>query len=91
MSITLIIIAIFFSVISALAPFNIKKLSINIITGPLLTLAALYALQIIDLQTIRLGILGNAQLRPWEILIIFLTTAYVSISVDVTGILDFFA
>jgi di/tricarboxylate transporter len=30
-------------------------------------------------------------LHPWEILVIFFTTAYVSVSVDVSGVLDWLA
>lgn len=59
--------------------------------GPILALLLLIVLKVITLETIRLGILGNSHLKPWEIIIIFFTTAYASISVDVTGIFDFLA
>lgn len=91
MALVLIIIAIFFSVIAAIWPFKIGKVPINLATGSVLALLALLLLQIIDFETVKLGILGNDQLKPWEIIVIFFTVAYVSISVDVTGILDFFA
>ncbi|MBN1755324.1 hypothetical protein JW877_03825 [bacterium] len=91
MALTFIIAAIFFSVIAAIRPFKIGQIPVNIVTGPLIALTALLLLQVIDLETVKLGIIGNNQLRPWEIIVIFFTVAYVSISVDVTGILDFFA
>lgn len=91
MALTLIIIAIFFSIIVAIHPFKIKKIPINIATGPIFIMLIFLLLQIIDINTIKLGILGNDQLKPWEIIIIFFTVAYISISLDVTGILDFLA
>jgi arsenical pump membrane protein len=91
MAIALIVLAILFSVYSALRPFRIGRLHITIATGPLLALCILFAAQIITLETVSLGLLGTGSLRPWEILVIFFTVAYVSISLDLTGILDFFA
>ena len=91
MTLTLIILAIFFPIIAAIRPFKIGKVPINISSGSVFALIALILLQIIDLETVKLGILGNDQLKPWEIIVIFFTVAYVSISIDVTGILDFFA
>jgi arsenical pump membrane protein len=91
MEIVLIFCAIFFSVAAGVRPFKIGKLSIDIATGPLLSLGILFALQVVPLEMITQGIFGNGGLKPWEIIVIFFTAAYVSISVDVTGILDFFA
>jgi hypothetical protein len=89
MAITFILIAIFFSITVAIFPIKIGKVSINIALGPIIVLIMLFVLKVIDLETVKLGIVGNSQLRPWEIIIIFFTAAYVSISVDVTGILGF--
>jgi arsenical pump membrane protein len=91
MPVTGIIIAILLSVFAAIRPFKMGKFPINLATGSVLSLAVLLIFQIIDTETIRLGILGNNQLKPWEIIVIFFTVAYVSISVDVTGILDYMA
>jgi len=60
-------------------------------TGPLLALFVLLILQIVDIETIRLGILGDGQLQPWEIIVIFFSAVYVSISTDITGFFDFLA
>ncbi len=86
-----IICAILFSVFSAIRPFKIWKLPVNIVTGPLLALIALLLAGIITPEIIVSGIKGNNNLKPWEIILIFYTTAYISISVDLSGILDFFA
>ena len=91
MELALIISAIMFSVLAAIKPFKIGRVPVDIATGSIFALLALLSLQIIDLETVKIGIFGNGQLKPWEIIVIFFTVAYVSISVDVTGILDYFA
>lgn len=40
---------------------------------------------------IKIGILGNDYLKPWQIILIFFTVAYISISTDITGIFELFA
>lgn len=91
MPILLIIIAILFSVLVAIRPLKIGKLTINMSTGSLLALIILIAIHVLDAKTIQLGFLGNGQLRPWEIIVIFFSVAYVSVSADVTGIFDYLA
>lgn len=87
----LIILAIIFCIASAIHPFKIGKIYINIATGPLIAFAGLLCLGVIDSKIIFSGILGNSQLRPWEIIVIFFSVAYVSVSLDVTGVLDYLA
>lgn len=91
MSIILIISGIIFSVFASIRPFNIGRLKINMITGSLLSLFLLLIFQIIDFNTVKLGILGNGQLEPWKIIVIFFSAVYVSISTDITGIFDYLA
>jgi len=91
MSTVLIIIAILFSVFAAIRPFKIWKIPVNMVTGSLFGLLVLLLLRILNLETIQLGILGNGQLKPWEIIVIFFSAVYVSISTDITGIFDFLA
>ncbi len=91
MSLTLIVLAMFFSVVTAIRPLRIGKISIDMVTGPVLALAVLVFSGVIDSDTMALGIKGTGPLRPWEIVVIFFTSAYVSISLEVTGILDFFS
>jgi arsenical pump membrane protein len=91
MALTFITIAIIFSVITAVCPFKVRSIPVNMATGPVFALFTLIALGVINMDTIVLGIAGSGQLRPWEILVIFFSAAYVSISLEVTGILDFFA
>lgn len=91
MSILIIILAILFSVFVAIKPIKIGKFSIDMATGAILALLFLLLIQIINVPIIEKGILGNGQLIPWEIIIIFFSVAYVSISADITGIFDFIA
>ena len=91
MPILLLIAAILFSVFAAIKPFFIKKFPVDIVSAPLFSLAMLYAFGIIDFSIILKGLQGYGTLRPWEIILIFFTVAYVSISVDLSGILDYFA
>lgn len=83
--------AVIFSVYSAVKPFKIYKIRFNIVTAPLFSLFILITTGIINIELTKSGILGIEGLRPWEIIIIFFSAAYVSISVDLSGILDFFA
>ena len=91
MPIIFIIIALLFTIFVAIRPFKIGKIPVNMATGSLFALLILLLLQVVNLETIQLGILGNGQLRPWEIIVIFFSVAYVSVSTDVTGIFDFLA
>lgn len=43
------------------------------------------------IEIIKDGILGAGSLQPWQIIIIFFSVAYVSISADITGIFDWLA
>ncbi len=90
-AILLVIIAILFSVFVTIRPFKIGRFHINMATGSLISLILLIFVGIIDIPIIQSGILGNGQLKPWEIIIIFFTVAYVSISTDITGIFDYLA
>lgn len=91
MSITLIIFAILFTVFFAIKPVKFYRLDLNIITASLIFFFMLLFTGVINLSIIKNGILGYESLKPLEILVIFYTVAYVSISVDLSGILDFFA
>ncbi len=76
----------------AIRPIKIsKKLSLDMITGSVLSLVLLLLTGIIDLETLKLGILGDENLSPWKIIIIFFTVAYAAISTDITGIFEVLA
>lgn len=83
--------AIFFSVVGAVRPTKVGALSINIVTAPLIATFCLLALGVIDFGTLADGLIGNGSIVPWQILVIFFTVAYVSISTDLTGLFDVLA
>ncbi|HQO10180.1 MAG TPA: ArsB/NhaD family transporter [Clostridiales bacterium] len=91
MELTLTILAVLFSITAAVFPFRIGKLKIDMVNGSIISIMLLIILQLIDFETIRLGLEGDGRLRPWEIIVIFFTVAYVSVSLDITGIFDFLA
>ena len=76
----------------AIKPTNIyKKVPLNMVTGSIFSIVFLLVFGFIDLDTIKEGIFGSGNLRPWEIIVIFFTVAYVSVSTDITGIFDYIA
>jgi len=91
MEITLTILAILFSITAAVFPFRIGKLKIDMVNGSIISIMLLIIFQVIDFETIRLGLAGDGRLRPWEAVVIFFTVAYVSVSLDITGIFDYLA
>lgn len=91
MQIPTLILAILFVVFTAIKPIRIGKYKIGMVIGSLLALSVLFAFQIITPRIAIEGIIGNGQLKPWEILIIFFTIAYASISTDITGMFDYLA
>jgi arsenical pump membrane protein len=89
MDIVLIVLSIFFCLAVIIKPEKIKGIPLNIFTGSALVISLLSLLQVIDLETIRLGVIGGGQIEPWKIIMIFFTLAYTSISLDETGILNY--
>jgi len=81
----------FLIVFSAIKPLKIKKFILNMAWASVLAVFLLFILKIIDFSTIYQGIIGNGQMEPWKIIVIFFSVAYISISTDITGIFDFLA
>jgi arsenical pump membrane protein len=78
-------------VTAAVFPFRIGRLKIDMVNGSLIAISLLILFGIADFETVAAGLKGTNSLRPWEIIVIFFTVAYVSISLDITGIFDYFA
>lgn len=91
MNVVIILAGILVSIFLAVRPVKLGRVPLNTVTGPLLVLGVLLLCGCLEWSHLWGGMAGRDRLRPWEILIIFYTTAYVSISVDLSGILDFFA
>ncbi|KAI6000789.1 hypothetical protein EDD15DRAFT_2508366 [Pisolithus albus] len=67
---------------------SIPHLHVNLTTAPILAIAILWASQCIDAAVIRNGIVGTGGVKPYNILILFFTLAYMAITLDTTGILE---
>ncbi|THU97657.1 hypothetical protein K435DRAFT_838531 [Dendrothele bispora CBS 962.96] len=65
-----------------------RRVPINLTTAPILTIAILWAAQCLGPTQIRDGIVGTDGVKPYNILILFFSLAYMAITLDVTGILQ---
>lgn len=63
-------------------------LPIDLTTAPILAIAILWAAQCIDGSVVRNGIVGTAGIKPYNIIILFFSLAYMAITLDITGILE---
>ncbi|CAK5277666.1 unnamed protein product [Mycena citricolor] len=63
-----------------------KKIPINLTTAPILTIAILWASQCIGSTQIRDGIVGTSGVEPYNILILFFCLAYMTITLDISGV-----
>ena len=84
------IISIFFVIhpVSLPTPRPIPRVPINLTTAPILAIALLWAAQCLDLAVIRNGIVGTEGIKPYNILILFFSLAYMAITLDITGVLQ---
>ncbi|KAF5343035.1 hypothetical protein D9758_011149 [Tetrapyrgos nigripes] len=64
-----------------------RRIPINLTTAPIATIAILWAAQCLGPTQIRNGIVGTDGVKPYNILILFFSLAYMAITLDVTGIL----
>ncbi|KAI6129398.1 hypothetical protein EDD16DRAFT_1690090 [Pisolithus croceorrhizus] len=67
---------------------SIPRVPLNLTTAPILAIAILWASQCIDADVIRNGIVGTGGVKPYNILILFFSLAYMAITLDTTGILE---
>ncbi|KAI6044614.1 hypothetical protein EDC04DRAFT_2865840 [Pisolithus marmoratus] len=67
---------------------SIPYVHVNLTTAPILAIAILWASQCIDPAVIRDGIVGTGGVKPYNILILFFSLAYMAITLDTTGILE---
>ncbi|KAI9278008.1 arsenical pump membrane protein-domain-containing protein [Sporodiniella umbellata] len=87
-----IFIAVIFFVIR---PVTVKvkkiKLYLNLSTVPLLGVLLLLLCRAIDWGVVKRGFLGTLGVQPWGLLILIYSLAYICISLDMTGVFQFFA
>ncbi|KAH6880254.1 hypothetical protein BKA70DRAFT_1343930 [Coprinopsis sp. MPI-PUGE-AT-0042] len=64
-----------------------KRLTLGLMSAPILAIAILWASQCLGATQIRNGIVGTDNIKPYNILILFISLAYMAITLDVTGVL----
>ncbi|KAI0667127.1 hypothetical protein C8Q78DRAFT_1176287 [Trametes maxima] len=68
-----------------------KRIHLNFITVPLASTILLLVTGVFDGQTVRDGIVGTGGVQPLNIMALFISLAYISISLDATGLFRFLA
>ncbi|KAG1766725.1 hypothetical protein EV702DRAFT_980712 [Suillus placidus] len=74
--------------VSIPTPRRIPRIPINLTTAPIIAIAILWAAQCLNTSVIRGGIVGTDGVKPYNILILFFSLAYMAITLDITGILQ---
>ncbi|KAK5046805.1 hypothetical protein LTR84_007159 [Exophiala bonariae] len=62
--------------------------SLSLLTAPLIGVILLLATTTINGSTIRLGIVGDETIKPYDVLVLFVSLAYIAIALDGTGALE---
>jgi Na+/H+ antiporter NhaD/arsenite permease-like protein len=86
LTLVVFIISIFFVIVPVRIPRT--PISINLTTAPIIAIAILWASQCLGPSVIRGGIVGSEGIKPYNIIILFFSLAYMAITLDVTGILE---
>ncbi|RXW15919.1 hypothetical protein EST38_g9938 [Candolleomyces aberdarensis] len=63
-----------------------RKVTIGLMTAPMIIIAILWASQCLGATQIRKGIVGTDNLKPYNIPIVFISLAYMAVTLDATGI-----
>lgn len=86
-----------FSIVCVIYPFSFlvllpylgrKRIYVNLTTAPIIAIAILWAAQCLGPSVIRNGIVGTDGVKPYNILILFFSLAYMAITLDITGVLQ---
>ena len=64
------------------------RISISLETAPVIGVIIALATTTIDGTTIRLGIEGDGNVKPYDVLVLFISLAYISIALDGTGAIE---
>jgi arsenical pump membrane protein len=91
MSIALFFLALFSIIFFAIRPINKGGIVLNMVTVSLAVIFVLFVWGMIDKTTLLSGFFGNGSIVPWEIVVLFFSAAYVSISTDASGVFDWVA
>ncbi|KAL2134856.1 hypothetical protein VTI74DRAFT_10662 [Chaetomium olivicolor] len=72
-------------------PWVRLNLSMNIVTAPLIADLFLLAILAIDGKEVKEGTLGADNISPLDIMLFFISLAYIAISIDASGVIRFLA
>ncbi|CEP03732.1 Citrate transporter-like domain-containing protein [Plasmodiophora brassicae] len=84
-NVVLCLLAAGFTIVMTLRPA--KKLHLNMATAPVISVALLLATGAVTLDNVVHAIVGDAMLAPYTVIILFLSLAYVCMSLNETGVL----
>jgi arsenical pump membrane protein len=74
------------------SPFTgAAPITLNFVSSSVLGVILLRVLDIVSLHEVAMSIIAVGTVQPWAVLVIFFTLAYVSVSVDCTGLSKFIA
>lgn len=62
--------------------------SLSLLTAPFIGVVLLLATTTINGSTIKLGIVGDDSIKPYDVLVLFIALAYIAIALDGTGALE---
>jgi arsenical pump membrane protein len=79
------------TVFFSIKPISMGRLSINIVSTPIAVVLLFLLSDLLTVEMIKKAIFGTPTIIPWQILIIFFSAAYISISADSTGLFEFLA
>ncbi|RXW15915.1 hypothetical protein EST38_g9935 [Candolleomyces aberdarensis] len=65
-----------------------RKVTVGLKSAPIIAIAILWASQCLGATQIRDGIIGTDNIKPYNILILFISLAYMTTTLDITGILQ---
>ncbi|MBU0727581.1 hypothetical protein KKA95_02750, partial [Patescibacteria group bacterium] len=82
------ILLVLLSVLFTIKPVRIMGFKLDMVRAPILAIVLLAMLGQIDFPLLKEAIIGVGTLEPWKIIVLFFSMAYVSLSVDVTGLFD---
>ena len=72
-------------------PPNFYWITLNMATAPIISLALLFILRCLSWDTFVAGIIGDENIRPYGVIILFMSLSYICISLDITGLFEYIA
>ncbi|KAI0477262.1 hypothetical protein GGR56DRAFT_398861 [Xylariaceae sp. FL0804] len=72
-------------------PWKRLRFPVNFMTGPVIAVLFLLAILAIGRTEVRGGIAGTDNIEPYDIMLFFLSLAYIAISIDASGLIRYLA